>query len=492
MSNVVIDTFRLRDVWATRPDWGSDPRESLASNVDVWQMRDDAEAYAHADYATAELRFGYIFWSRTQIADMKDFFDGKLGRLYAFWIPTWREDIVVNSAIAESDSVLSIEDYGYHDYWGQNQYDGRFVMFLFPDGTRIYRKILYSISNTLIVIDPPLGKGCSAADLPNLMVSFLHLVRFGMDELELRFRTPEVCEVDLSFHFVPQETPTTTSTTTTTTSSTSSSSSTFSTVSSSSTSSTASTTSSTASTSSTSSTASTTSSTSSTESTTSTNTQSSTTTTTNTQSSTSSTLSTTSSTASTVSTSSSSSSTTATVPISEGTYYPADSGDDGYLYHTISSWDTGSSEAYFGSFGAGQTLDAFIRFSNVQVPQGATIVTATLRVKCSETKTNSTLYTRIRAHEADDSAQLSDRTEFLARDWTENYGAYYNENWYSGTWYEADVTSVVQEITDRGGWSPGNHLQLAIFDNGSGNGVYRAFYTFDNGSGYPELYIDWS
>ncbi|MGD8938325.1 MAG: PilC/PilY family type IV pilus protein [Gammaproteobacteria bacterium] len=118
-----------------------------------------------------------------------------------------------------------------------------------------------------------------------------------------------------------------------------------------------------------------------------------------------------------------------------------------------------------------------LRFPNVLINQGATILEATLEFTAQSSATAST--TLIFKAEADDNANgfvnsnsnISSRTTTSASvswspgDWTRN-----------NTYVTPDLKSIIQEVVNRDTWEPGN--ALAIIQTASSGG--RNAYTFDN------------
>lgn len=230
MTSVEIDSYRNKDVWATKPDWAAAPDQELENQYDIFQGIGPSRVDMDVEFAIEGFKFGYQFWSKAGIQDMMDFFDGKLGRYGHFWMPSWRQDVVVNTPIDAADTSLAIEDIKYDDYWLPNAVDGRFLALIFPDDEIVYRKVISTAGGgTVLNLDGPVGKDCPAGELGMLMVCFLYLVRFDADELEMRYESDSVASCELSFKSVGTEMTTTTTSTTTTTTSTTTSSSTTST-----------------------------------------------------------------------------------------------------------------------------------------------------------------------------------------------------------------------------------------------------------------------
>lgn len=431
MSDIVLDSYRSRTVWATSPDWQMSPRTSFARNAELWTTGGTIARYDYTDYSSEQLRFGYLLWNRTQIVAMRDFFDANVGRLHSFWVPSWRRDIIVDAAFSASDTVLSITNIEFSSFWMESV--GRWVMFLFPDGTRIYKQITAAPSPTLITLDKFIGKACSAADLPFLQVSFLYWCRIGSDELEMRHGNHDVAEVELTFVGLPNETPSFTSTTSTT------------------------------------------STTSSTQSTISTNTGS-----------------TTSETTTTTSSTHTSTTTTTIDPLSEGTFKPAANGDDGSCRNGT-TWYAGNTWVAFGvTTGGTYTYNAFIRFPSVTIPKDSTIVSAKLRMKADATDLDTTCRANVYFEAADNPNAPANCTEYNARTMTTGVSWNPVEGWTAGNWYESpDISAALQEVVDRTNWASGQSTIAYIKNNGSDNGASRTFWSYDSADSEAELVVTW-
>ena len=109
----------------------------------------------------------------------------------------------------------------------------------------------------------------------------------------------------------------------------------------------------------------------------------------------------------------------------------------------------------------------YARFLNVTIPNGAIITSATFKIRGRSG--TSTVYSKIRAHDSDDSAQAS--VDNKPHTWSlttagTDFDTNGGDGWV-GVWQSIDVTDVVQEIIDRSGWVSGNALQIVTKDDGS-------------------------
>jgi hypothetical protein len=83
-------------------------------------------------------------------------------------------------------------------------------------------------------------------------------------------------------------------------------------------------------------------------------------------------------------------------------------------------------------------------------------------------------------------ANLSGKTMTTARVTNNNVAA-----WTAGTEYTFDVTTAVQEVLDRAGFSAGNVVGIVIYDNGSSANALRSIASYEHATyTEPILVID--
>lgn len=178
-------------------------------------------------------------------------------------------------------------------------------------------------------------------------------------------------------------------------------------------------------------------------------------------------------------------------PLQSGIFYPAASGDDGYYQaygNTLKIIDT---QIRMGHYGPSYN-DPFIRFSNVSIPEGATINSAFIEFTSSIAISNTICNLNIYLNKSDDAIAPTDVSEFNALSLTEAVAWNNVESWSSDYAYNSvDFKTILQTIINRAGWSSGNALQTIIKNNGSSSGAGRLFYSYNYGSNYPALYVTW-
>ena len=127
-------------------------------------------------------------------------------------------------------------------------------------------------------------------------------------------------------------------------------------------------------------------------------------------------------------------------------------------------------EKYIGYCGVGKGNSGYewegaVRFVDVTIPQGKTIISATLKLKITEKGTNN-LKLRITGIDENNVSDFNDdpfvKTQTSASDtFDTSIGS-------------IDVTDQVQEIVNRGGWASGNAMGFHLWNNGSDTGHYLA------------------
>ena len=126
-------------------------------------------------------------------------------------------------------------------------------------------------------------------------------------------------------------------------------------------------------------------------------------------------------------------------------------------------------------------------WDGVTIPQGAIISSAIMTFYVSNVNGGTTAKTIFYGEDVDSPAAFGNTTagkpegrvhttanvpvDFATADWTS-----------VGYTVTLDVTAIVQEIIDRGGWASGNSLVIVATDNGSANTNYVGYATYNNAS----------
>jgi type IV pilus assembly protein PilY1 len=121
--------------------------------------------------------------------------------------------------------------------------------------------------------------------------------------------------------------------------------------------------------------------------------------------------------------------------------------------------------------------DIGLRWQSVNIPQGASITSAKLSLYLATDF--GTLSANIRGIDEDNTVTwASDNRPSQRNKTTATITA--NEanwnNWATNSWIDIDITSAIQEIVDRGGWSANNDLAVVIEDTaGAGSNIIYVY-----------------
>jgi len=155
--------------------------------------------------------------------------------------------------------------------------------------------------------------------------------------------------------------------------------------------------------------------------------------------------------------------------------------DDGYCRHGAETFNATLGYTYLGSIAADAETDSFFRFTNVTIPQGATIVSATLTLTADANRGADTVRTNVAAEDADNPAAPTTYANMVARVRTTALVAWdFTTDWVADSEYSpGSLTAVIKEVVDRGGWSSGNALIIYVDNDASTDVAARTCYSYD-------------
>ncbi len=151
-----------------------------------------------------------------------------------------------------------------------------------------------------------------------------------------------------------------------------------------------------------------------------------------------------------------------------------------------------SSTLWIGNGSSASSSYMGLRFNSLDIPQGATINSAYLRVYSTKQQWISLSY-QMSAEATDNSAAFSTISLPSQRSLTvSNVNSSSNNNWSANNWNSLDdISSVIQEVVDRSGWQSGNSISIIIKGTG---GVWgrKTVASYDGTSGNaPQLIISY-
>lgn len=159
------------------------------------------------------------------------------------------------------------------------------------------------------------------------------------------------------------------------------------------------------------------------------------------------------------------------------------------------SLSNNANDVMAGRFGDNEkAAGSQMRFLNVTIPQGATIDNAYLTLHADDTKSSTTVNSKIRGKDVDNATMDTTTGGFENPPFTtavvnwDNIGTWVNDTDYNSP----DIKTIIQEIVDRAGWVSGNAMviQWDDIDNRSTQSgtVIRTAASYDNGGIYGQTY----
>ena len=167
--------------------------------------------------------------------------------------------------------------------------------------------------------------------------------------------------------------------------------------------------------------------------------------------------------------------------------------DDGYVDTNGGVLYAATTMVYFGNYDGTITVDSYLRFTGINIPQGAKIISAKLTFKAYDAQSGTVCAVKVKGNAADDAIAPTTYAEYtgMARTtaqvaWT--VPAVANDEVYDSE----DITAIVQEIVNRAGWAYGNAMQFFVENDGSDASAYRTADSYDGApADAPLLTIEW-
>jgi len=161
------------------------------------------------------------------------------------------------------------------------------------------------------------------------------------------------------------------------------------------------------------------------------------------------------------------------------------SGNDGSIDNIDLSPQLTANLLNVGNVNNNATSTAGLRFTNVTIPQGATISSATLTLYGYSTySTGSTISAIAACEDADNSAAFaSSPANFKSTNrprTTATSSAVNIASVTAGNAYTWNVTTSVQEVIDRAGWTSGNAISIFVDNNASSSSEWQEFEAYDH------------
>lgn len=151
------------------------------------------------------MAFRWVMQTRAEIQTYRDFIAARRGCAVPVWVPSWRQDFVLATAISLGATALPVLRIAYTKYSFPIA-ARRFLAVIMADRTMYYRKVLTATDSgatEALNIDSGLPVQVPAS----ATISQLALCRLADDTPELLWQSRDVAEVTLNFTELPLEVP---------------------------------------------------------------------------------------------------------------------------------------------------------------------------------------------------------------------------------------------------------------------------------------------
>jgi len=195
--------YKQKYVFHLFPYWRRTPTDVMSKWTDDFSGMGYSTAEYIEDYPSYRTTHTFLLKNLQEIDEVNSMLDTFLGRLTAFWFPSFRKDIILTSNIGSSATVINIEEMEYSEFYPATPGSGRYIFIYVNRNKWFARKITGVSGPTVLDIESSLGEQVNMSQIK--CVSFLYLGRFDIDEFEWSFHTPEVATIELVFKELPKE-----------------------------------------------------------------------------------------------------------------------------------------------------------------------------------------------------------------------------------------------------------------------------------------------
>ena len=147
------------------------------------------------------------------------------------------------------------------------------------------------------------------------------------------------------------------------------------------------------------------------------------------------------------------------------------------------------------SMGLEKYFWSFLRFTTIDIAQGATISSAKIQMKYSGFESNSVGESvSISAEDVDDASAPTSGSEVIDATLTSASVSWTIPSMSSGTYYDSsDITTVIQEIVNRPSWAANNDINIILHNSSTGGNWYARWWSHNKGAAHAsKLVVEYS
>lgn len=134
------------------------------------------------------------------------------------------------------------------------------------------------------------------------------------------------------------------------------------------------------------------------------------------------------------------------------------------------------------------------RFTNITIPQGATITAAYIEFKADTNRSDVTVNSDVCCEDADNPGQIASYADHVGRARTASVAWDGIGAWIADTWYQSpSIITPIQTVINRGGWSSGNALIVFWEDKDLASSDKRTCYHYEDApANAAKLHIEYT
>jgi hypothetical protein len=200
---VAPETFKGRELFMTRPNWGSQPSIDFKAIRDVVDFdRGKTAVFTPVAFQSRVSTYSYIGRDYDTAKAALDFFCRMLGQAKEFYMPTWEQDIIIKGTTSSGSTHIRVAGTSFATAYADSTVYKALTVFLL-DGT-IYHRIVADI----YVVDDLIGQDSIISvteafpeilDANNVrMISWLPVWRHASDTLTVEWKTNSVAQYQMA------------------------------------------------------------------------------------------------------------------------------------------------------------------------------------------------------------------------------------------------------------------------------------------------------
>lgn len=194
------------DVLETEHNWrGGSPATLRRKSVRFDPLVGTVNVDDQAGVGAIDMTLSWFLKDRTDQDTFNAFVAARNGRAVPFWVPTWRQDLVLASPALSTDTALVIHDQGYTKFQWPNL-ARRDIALLVPGQAPAYRRITGS-TDTGTTETLTLSAATGMALPTGTLISFLLFCRLAEDSVRRVWTARDVADADLGLYEIPKEVP---------------------------------------------------------------------------------------------------------------------------------------------------------------------------------------------------------------------------------------------------------------------------------------------